>query len=171
MFPSFYEPQRTNAQLLWFHKGYIEYRYPKRIPSQAKLASLQVSFEACSEAPMHHDDWPSDVTIWINEIEIGTWTSPADFGGERGLLTPSWWETNNTQYGLLKIWQVNHEGSYVDGQRVSIIRLDDIRLSESDYISIRIGVKADAHNIGGINLFGSKFGNYPQDIVLNIRYT
>ena len=106
----------------------------------------------------------------VNGIEIGTWTSPADFGGERGLLTPVWWETNNTQYGLLKIWQVNHDGSYIDGQRISNLCLADIGLSESEFISIRIGVKPDSYNVGGINLFGSKFGNYPQDIVLNIRY-
>lgn len=167
---SFYEPERTSAQLLWFHKGYVEYRYPRRFMSHALLASLQVSFEACSEAPMHHEDWPSDITLWINGVEIGTWTSPADFGGERAVLTPTWWQTNNTQHGLLKIWQVHHEGSYVDGQRVSNVCLDDLGLQDQDFISIRIGVKPKAKHVGGINLFGKKFGNYPQDIVLNIRH-
>ena len=167
---SFYEPERASAQLLWFHKGYVEYRYPKRFMSHALLGSLQVSFEACSEAPMHHEDWPSDITLWINEVEIGTWTSPADFGGERAVLTPTWWQTNNTQHGLLKIWQVHNEGSYVDGQQVSGVCLDDLDLHDREYISVRIGVKSDAKHVGGINLFGKKFGNYPQDIVLNIRY-
>lgn len=168
---SFYEPERVNAQLLWFHCGFVEYRYPRRIPAQAKLASLQLSFEVCSEAPLHHDDWPSDITVWINEQEVGTWTSPADFGGQRGLLTPKWWEANNTQYGLLKIWQVNNEGTYVDGQRVSDVTLTDLGIHRQDYIAVRIGVKPDAHRVGGINLFGGKFGNYPQDIVMNIRYS
>jgi predicted transcriptional regulator len=35
---------------------------------------------------------------------------------------------------------------------------------------VRIGVKADARYVGGLNIFGRHFGNYPQDIVLRLRY-
>ena len=120
---------------------------------------------------MHHENWPSDVTMWINGTEIGTWTSPADFGGKRGVLTPDWWESRNTQYGLLKIWQVNGDGSYVDGVRVSSVQLDELQITGHDFISVRIGVKPEAANLGGINIFGSHFGNYPQDIVLRLDYS
>ena len=99
---SFYEPQRVEAQLLWFHHGYVEYRFPNRLPPGSVLDSLHLSMEICSEAPLHRADWPSDITLWINEVEVGTWTSPGDFGGQRGVLTPAWWETWNSQYGLLK---------------------------------------------------------------------
>lgn len=167
---SFYEPDRIQAQLLWFHYGYVEYRFPNRLPSKAVPDTLRLSLEICSEAPMHHDDWPSDITMWVNGTEIGTWTSPADFGGKRGVLTPEWWETRNTQYGLLKVWQVNKEASFVDGVRVSPIRLEDLQIKEHDFISVRIGVKPEATNIGGINIFGRKFGNYPQDIILRLDY-
>jgi predicted transcriptional regulator len=167
---SFYEPGHIRAQLLWFHYGYVEYRFPNRLPSKAVPDTLRLSLEICSEAPMHHEDWPSDITVWINGTEIGSWTSPADFGGKRGVLTPEWWESRNTQYGLLKVWQVNGEASFVDGVRVSPIRLEDLQIKEHDFISVRIGVKPEATNLGGINIFGSKFGNYPQDIVLRIDY-
>jgi predicted transcriptional regulator len=167
---SFYEPEHIQAQLLWFHYGYVEYRFPNRLPAKAVPNTLRVSLEVCSEAPMHHENWPSDITMWINGTEIGTWTSPADFGGKRGVLTPEWWETRNTQYGLLKKWQVNTEGSFVDGVRISPIRLADLQISEHDFISVRIGVKPEATNLGGINIFGSRFGNYPQDIVLRLDY-
>ena len=167
---SFYEPERVNAQLIWFHHGYVEYRLPNRLPPKAEPTSLQVSAEICSEAPMHHDDWPSDITVWINGVDIGTWTSPADFGGQRGILTPQWWETRNTQYGLLKVWQVNREAAFVDGVKVSDVRLSDLELAGSSFLSVRIGVRADAEHVGGINLFGSSFGNYPQDIVVRINH-
>lgn len=167
---SFYEPSRIQAQLLWFHKGYVEYRFPNRLPPQARLISLQLSLELCSEAPLHHPDWLSDITVWVNGVEIGTWTSPADFGGERGVLTPVWWETNNTQYGLLKRWQVRQDGSFVDGMRCSDVRCDALKLEEQRFISVRIGVKENAQNVGGVNLFGEAFGNYPQDILMSIRY-
>jgi predicted transcriptional regulator len=167
---SFYEADRVKAQLLWFHKGYVEYRFPNRLPPQAVPDSLHLSLELCSEAPLHHDDWPSDITVWINEVEIGTWTCPADFGGQRGVLTPDWWENWNSQYGLLKVWQVNGEASYVDGLKISPVVPRDLDLVGRSFISVRIGVKPDARHVGGINIFGRHFGNYPQDIVLSFRY-
>lgn len=167
---SFYEPDRVQAQLIWFHQGYVKYRFPNRLPPKVTVDSLHLSLEICSEAPMHHEDWPSDITVWINSVEIGTWTSPADFGGQRGALTPDWWESRNSQYGLLKVWQVNGEGSFVDGLKISSIRLEDLHLTDHATVSVRIGVKEDTQHVGGINIFGRHFGNYPQDIVLRLRY-
>lgn len=167
---SFYEADRVNAQLLWFHHGYVEYRFPNRLPPQTTLDSVNLSLEVCSEAPLHDADWPSDITIWINEVEVGTWTCPADFGGQRGVLTPQWWESWNSQYGLLKLWQVSREGSYVDGMQLSDVTLADLQIPQREYIAVRIGVKPEANHVGGINIFGSQFGNYPQDIVLSFRY-
>jgi predicted transcriptional regulator len=167
---SFYEPERLGAQLLWFHHGYVEYRFPMRLPPRAEPYSLGLSLELCSEAPLHHDNWPSDITLWINGVEVGTWTSPADFGGQRGTLTPLWWESHNSQYGLLKLWQVNHEGSWIDGIRLSEVTLPQLDLAKGSFISVRLGVKAEAKHVGGLNIFGRHFGNYPQDIVLRLRY-
>lgn len=167
---AFFEPSRIYAQLLWFHRGYVEYRFPNHLPTGAHLDSLELSFEACSEAPLHHPDWRSDITVWINDVEIGTWTSPADFGGEPGNLTPAWWSTNNTQYGLLKVWKVTSQGSFIDGNRISPVTIDLLKVPDNGLISVRIGIKEDAVHIGGLNLFGSQFGNYPQDIVLTHRY-
>lgn len=169
-FNTFYDPGRVNAQLLWFKQGYVEYRFPNRLPPQSTLKSLQISLEICSEAPLHSDEWLSDITLWINAVEIGTWTSPGDFGGTRGALTPSWWEEWNSQYGLLKMWKVNQVGSFVDGNMVSNVTLSDLRIGHSGYISVRIGVKPDAANVGGLNIFGRAFGNYPQDIVMRMVY-
>lgn len=167
---SFLEPERTDAQLIWFSHGYIEYRFPNRVPHGAKVNNLELSMEICSEAPLHNLDWPSDITLWINGIEVGTWTSPADFGGERGVLTPSWWGEVNTQHGLLKTWRVSDQGSYIDGRSISNVTLDDISVGQAPYISVKIGVKPDAVNDGGINLFGRKFGNYETDLVMRLGF-
>ncbi len=167
---AFYEPDRIEAQRLWFHHGYVEYRFPNRLPPQTSPDSLHLSFEACSEAPMHHYDWPSDITVWINDVEIGTWTSPADFGGEQGILTPDWVSIDSSQYGLLKTWRVDHKGAFIDGAKVSDVPLTALCITDQDFIAVRIGVKPDARHVGGINIFGRKFGNHAQDIVLNIYY-
>jgi len=167
---SFYEPARMTAQLLWFHQGYVEYRFPNRLPSGAHPDSLRLSMEICSEAPLFNLDWPSDITVWINGVEIGTWISPADFGGEPGRLTPEWWTPRNTQYGLLKVWHVGERETEVDGMRLSGVMLHDLKINDVPFIAVRIGVKADAEHVGGLNLFGSRFGNYPQDLFLRIGY-
>ncbi len=167
---TFYEPEHVFAQLLWFRYGYVTYRFPNHLPSGATPVRFDLSAEICSEAPLHHLDWPSDITVWVNGIDLGTWTSPADFGGERGLLTPGWWETKDSQFGLLKRWSVASDGSYVDGKNISSVCMQDLRLDEKPFIEVRIGVKPDALNLGGLNLFGEKFGNYPQPIVLKIDF-
>ena len=38
------------------------------------------------------------------------------------------------------------------------------------YISVKIGIKEEAKNIGGISIFGKSFGDYPQDIVMKLEY-
>lgn len=167
---SFYEAERIYAQLLWFHSGFVEYRVAHRLPEQAELESLSLSMEISSEAPKHHRDWPSDISVWINDVEIGSWTSPGDFGGIRGNLTPAWQPADTTQFGLLKTWQVTAKECQVDGVKVSDVGLKDLHVQKNSFISIKVGVKPEARYVGGINIFGAKFGNHPQDIVLRIRY-
>jgi predicted transcriptional regulator len=35
---------------------------------------------------------------------------------------------------------------------------------------MRLEVKENARNVGGINLFGKRFGNYSQDMVMRTSY-
>ena len=74
----------------------------------------------------------------------------------------------------LAIWSaealVNQlHGSFIDGYQLSRVTLRDLGIEGQSVITLRLGVKEDAHNVGGINLFGSTFGNYPQDITLRIE--
>jgi hypothetical protein len=131
---------------------------------------LELSFEACSEAPMHRDPWKSDIEVSINGKLLGVWTSPCDCGGRHGRLTPAWWPELSTQFGFLKAWRVTHDGSFVEDERVGDAAIDELGLKEQNYISVRIGVPADAQNVGGINLFGERFGDHPQGIVLRLGY-
>ncbi len=167
---SFYEPMRAQAQLLWLSRGYVEYRFPNRLPTDAEPLSLTLSCELCSEAPNYNFDWPSDITVWINGVDIGSWTSPGDFGGEPGRLTPQWWPPHNTQFGMLKTWSVDGRGTKLDGVRLGTVAIGALDLRRASYITVRIGVKPEAINPGGMNLFGREFGNYPQDLLLRVAY-
>jgi predicted transcriptional regulator len=167
---SFYEPERINAQLMWFRTGWVEYRFPNRVPPAASVHAVQLTAEVCSEAPLHDPDWPSDIGVWVNGVHLGDWTCPGDFGGVRGRMTPMWWEEKDTQFGMLKRWRVTSSGTTVDGVPLSGIRLADLGLAPGEPVALRIGVRGEADHVGGVNLFGRGFGNYPQDVELRIEY-
>ncbi|MDR3174706.1 MAG: helix-turn-helix domain-containing protein, partial [Treponema sp.] len=57
---SFYSPERTHAQILWFTTGFLEYRFPNYAIKSGGIREITFSFEACSEAPGYSQDWPSD---------------------------------------------------------------------------------------------------------------
>ena len=167
---SFLSPKRASAGIIWFTRGYLEYRFPKEGTVDVdRIMSLTVSAEVCSEFPGYNNSWPSEITLWINDVEIGTWVSPGDMGGEYGRLTPSWWDLKNTQFGFLKSWKVAREGSFIDGVRSGDATVADLNIAASDFFKVRVGVKEDAEYQGGLNLFGRSFGNYEQDILFRIE--
>lgn len=167
---SFYDPERATAEILWMAGGHVEYMFANDLPPSMDITRVELIMEACSEAPDYNIDWPSDITVWLNGVEIGTWTCPGDFGGTRGLLNPDWWIEHMTQYGLLKIWSVDEKGAYVDGIKISDVNIGALGLTPQVPVTVRIGVKEDAEHPGGFNLFGKGFGNYAQDLVIRYHY-
>ena len=166
----FYDPKRTTAKLIWFSSGYLEYRFPNAVLQEEPARVLEFSAELCSEAPDYNLDYPSDITLWINGKEAGTWYCPSDFGGRRGKLNPDWWEDTKSQYGNLKTWRLDTSGTYLDGERSAPFKIQDYCLAEGPYISVVIGIKEQADHVGGVNIFGSCFGDYPQDLVMKVKF-
>ena len=167
---TFLDPGRMKAGLIWFTRGYIEYQFPNNARlAQHKITSVEFSMELSSEVPGTSADWPSDITVTVNGLDIGTWTSPGDFGDKRGVYTPDWWKLKGSQYGKLKAFRVNDAGTFVDGMKISPLSLKDLDLDRHQSIRLRIGVKPNAKHPGGINIFGRGFGNYDQDIVLRLE--
>lgn len=167
----FYSPDKHTAQIIWFTKGYLEYRFSNYQLKKVKLIhSLSFSFEVCSEAPGYNNNWKSDISLWINHLDAGTFTSQGDFGGRKGKLNPDWWNDNMTQYGLLKTLLINDTGTFIDNNKASELTLADYNFKNNTFISFQIGVKENAKYLGGLNLFGNKFGDFPQNIVLEIQY-
>jgi len=167
---AFLDPARMKAGLMWFTRGFVEYQFPNNARlSKTDIEALEFSFELSSEVPGTAQDWPSDITVAVNHNDVGTWTSPGDFGDQRGIYTPDWWTLRGSQYGMLKTWKVTHEGSFVDGIKISPVSLKDLDVANHHSIRLRIGVRDKARHPGGVNIFGRGFGNYDQDIVLRIH--
>lgn len=167
----FSHPDRINAGILWFTKGYIEYIIPNLLPSATKIDQITVSLEISSEAPGINNDWPSDISILLNDVKIGTWTSPGDYGDVQGIFTPDWWFPNWNQYGLLKMIVINKKGTFVDGLKISNVTINEFNLDYKSTVRFKFEIEEDAKNVGGITIFGSEFGNYNQDIKVRIAYS
>lgn len=167
----FSHPDRINAGILWFTKGYIEYMIPNLLPSATKIDHITVSLEISSEAPGINNDWPSDISILLNDVKIGTWTSPGDYGDVQGIFTPDWWFPNWNQYGLLKMIVINKKGTFVDGLKISNVTINEFNLDYKSTVRFKFEIEEDAKNVGGITIFGSEFGNYNQDIKVRIAYS
>jgi predicted transcriptional regulator len=166
---SFLDPNRVQAALVWFGRGYVEYKFP----NNAKLLNssvewLEFSMELSSEVPGTNLNWPSDITLWVNDVPVGTWTSPGDYGDKRGVYTPAWWKLEGSQYGKLKTWRIGRKGTFVDGVRISDATTSDIDLAGHHSIRMKIGIDGKASHPGGVNIFGRGFGNYDQDIVMRL---
>ncbi|MCH3917702.1 MAG: winged helix-turn-helix transcriptional regulator [Spirochaetia bacterium] len=167
----FDHPDRYEADLLWFTKGYVTYEVPNFIPPNQKIDQISLSFEIGSEAPGSNDNWPSDIYFLLNGKNIGKWLSPGDFGSSRGLFSPDWWYPNWNQYGLLKLLVVNRRGTFIDGIKISDVSLKDFDFGYRSRISITFSVPEYAEHVGGLTLFGKSFGNYRQNINVQLYYS
>ena len=166
----FFDPAHYDAQLIWLSQGTLEYKFPNSILKNNNATKIAFSLELCSEISNYRNKWPSDITIWINGIEVCTYLSPGDFGGRRGKLNPSWWSDTYSQFGLLRTFTTDENGTYIDEIKASSVTVKDLNLDKNDYISFKIGVKPDAVNCGGMNIFGEKFGDHRQNIMMRLEY-
>lgn len=167
----FTHPERYNADILWFTKGYVEYIIPNFIPFGHKIDQITISLEICSEAPGINDVWPSDISFKINDHKIAVWTSPGDFGNVQGIFTPDWWYPNWNQYGLLKILVINEKGTFIDGLQISDVSINEFSFDYRSTIKLKLEVEENAEHVGGLTIFGKGFGNYNQDINIQMNYS
>jgi predicted transcriptional regulator len=166
----FLDPARVRAALIWFGKGYVEYKFPNNAKVlNAEVRALEFVMELSSEVPGTNADWPSDISLWLNGVKAGTWRCPGDYGDKRGRLTPPWWRLKGSQYGILTHWLVTANGTFMGDEKLSDVTLADIQLSEHHSIRLRLGIDERVGQPGGVNIFGRGFGNHDQDIRMRMH--
>lgn len=166
----FWDQERMNAGILWFGKGYVEYKIPNFLLTSQQPEELVITMEIASEAPSTNNNWPSDITFTLNGHKLGVWTSPGDYGDIRGKHTPSWWSSQTNQYGLLKQLRITPRGTFMDGLKLSDFTLEEAEIRNKQW-TFRLSVEADAEHIGGLTLFGKGFGNYNDDLAFELYYS
>lgn len=166
----FMNEQRVDADLIWFNTGFVEYTIPNFLQSNEAPKLLEISFEISSEFPVSNNLCPSDISIFVNDKPVAIYTAPGNFSDIRGRFTPSWWDDRFSQYGLLKHLRITDVDTGIDGTHYSDVVLNDLNLHDSPFIKIKFAVEEDAKNKCGLTLFGKNFGNYNQDILVNLYY-
>lgn len=106
----FLDPERVNAAILWLGQGFVEYKISNFLLANQIPEELEISMEIASEAPGYNDNWPSDISFFVNDVKLGIWTSPGDFGETEGTLTPKWWGRTINQHGMLKQLHIRNDG-------------------------------------------------------------
>lgn len=165
----FVSPERMESSIIWFTSGYLEYLIPIYEIEFDKLEEIEISLEICSEFPGYNNSFRSDIYFMLNDIKLGKWTSPGDFGDRKGINTPSWWSLG-TQYGLLKMIRINENGVFLDGVQLSNIPLLEFVNQAEEYFKFKIECPKHTEHPGGVNIFGRKFGNFDQDIKVKCFY-
>ena len=166
----FYDPRRINAQLIWFMSGFLTYEISNQYMKSNRLKRVEISFEACAEAPGYNNVWPSDIFMNINGKMIATFRVKGDYGGTRGVNNPVWWKDANTQFGELITLSITKDCVFMNNKLVSHESFNSLKLAEGFYFSFTVGVDSESEFPGGINLFGRDFGNYSQDIRIRSIY-
>lgn len=166
----FMDPRRMDAGMVWFNDGYLEYQLPNHLEKDQKLRMIDIEAELGSEFPFSNNNWPSDITVSVNGVELGYWTSPGDFSDVRGKYTPSWVPSNVNQYGIMKIFRITDHGTYLDGKPWSKVCLADLPELDDRYV-LKFEIKNIATNKGGCTIYGNGFGNYNQGLVMKLFYS
>ena len=160
---TFLDPDRMRAGLLWFTRGFVEYQFP----NNAKLAATPQSAGSSSR-------WSCRPRCRALR-RTGRRTSPSPSTGRRSTpgrrratsatsaasYTPAWWKLAGSQYGELKLWRVTTKGTFRDGAQGFrlLARRSRARPPPLDPGADR-RARTDARHPGGINIFGSGFGNH-----------
>jgi len=164
----FFHPEKSDAQLIWFTRGEIEYRFPNPFYGESEIDTIELSAELCSEVPYFNNKARSAIGLKVNNREFPAWESPGDFGGKRGELTPKWWGVHKTQYGLLVSWKITRDGIFLNNEKTSTMSIGDLKATETPFIRIVFYIDENSNYKGGLNLFGRKYGNHEQGIIMKL---
>src|SRR5258708_9856405 len=140
----FLDPCRVQAALIWFGRGHVEYKFPNNAKVlNVRVEALEFALELSSEVPGTNANWPSDISLWVNDVKVGTWTSPGDYGDRRGIHTPRWWKLEGSQYGALTQWHISSKGTFMSAEKLSPVPLPQLQPAAHHSILLRLGTHSN----------------------------
>jgi len=167
----FSHPEHYNSDALWFENGYIEYVIPNLLPEGASFDEIVLSMEAGDLVNNNEkaEKIPAEIRFLLNGVDLGKWLSPGYVGSAKGIFTPSWWSPKWEQHGLLKMLVINHNGTFIDGLKISATKIDSFNFDSSSVVKLRMETANDSGC--GFAIYGRCFGNYNQDIDVKVVFS
>jgi predicted transcriptional regulator len=169
---AFYEPEHIHAQALWLSRGIIEYAFPNNAPYGSIVTSLALSVELSPSSSGSRGAGMSQVTLWINEREVGTSEIACDI--KRDSVPAAFGDALRADAmgkGFLQNWSVSRTAAFIDGRPLSSVNISELAIERSNHVKIRLEVKTDSANGCGVRLVGRKLGRYSQDMIMKITYS
>ncbi len=165
-----YTDERKRAQILWCDGGKVVYPVPTSLFDGENIKDVRISLEISSNTMGYSNHYPSDITYTIDGVELCTDMSLGDYGDRYGLYTPKTWHGESTKYGVLKVISVKRDGVYMNEKLVNKKLTVSFFSERAKNNAMFFGVenKPDSPHPGGFNIFGDKFGDYPQAIKINV---
>lgn len=71
---------------------------------------------------------------------------------------------------MLTTITINATGTFINGTLASGMTISEVNLSSKKVNRLKIGFKEDSKYIGGVNLFGAKFGDVDEDIIVTVTF-
>ena len=165
----FFLPERLNAKVMWLKSGSLLYHFSSVMDKKAELESLFFSLEIRTQGEIDAV-LKTEIHVKINGCDLGGVVLNGNTDGQRGALNPDWWPDVSTQHGDLTVWKVTRQGSFLQNLYLSNVTLEDLRLLDSDHITVELCLPENSEYTSGLNLFGNGFGNYDQALQLVITY-
>ena len=163
-------PERLEAEMIWLHDGFLEYRIPNLLPEKQCIVQVTLSFELIAADTGPDGMTQSDVSFFLNGRDVGHWVTFPDTDRTRGIHTPAWWDRKVRQHGFLKMLVINQGGAFLDGVKIADTGIDFPFLDDAGEMKLRLEAHPKEGSEGGLAVFGSGFGNYRQDIHARVHY-
>lgn len=149
-------PERTEAAMLYFKRGYLTYALPKAHKIGETVKSASLSFEISAKPFGIGRTQQSAVKFYLCNTLVGSHIIDGEFTDRRA-LAPEWY--NGCQYGRQKTLAVTRNGTFVDNVQISDITIDKIDFSVPSF---------SISTEDGLALFGEGFGDYDSMITYEI---
>ena len=178
---SFFSVERVEASLVWTAFGYLEYHIPldplfigrritkiKMVMEIAAHQMVQTHKALCLPPDISAEqitDDISDVTFWVNGVEIGTHTVYVGTEREEAVYTPTWWRTQPYHGEPVHI-SINDGGCFINRERTYDMTATQLLSLQDRFFTLRLGIKKDAAHMNGIMLFGRNFGKYNHGLLV-----
>ena len=66
---------------------------------------------------------------------------------------------------------INKKGTFIDGLKISDVNVKQLKLDYKSTLRFEFAVEDASEHVGGFTLYGTGFGNYNQDIKVQIAYS